>query len=349
MKKILLLFIFLVTNLVYSQRNTINSYVVKLRNAEHIDCVNSIFLKEYNYSKRKEKIDTSKFVSKVFYDKQDNIIKRFDYFREFEKPSQIITYDSLSRISNIERNDGNQITETITQYFSSNSKYPDSLNIYSKGLIKRKQTINHFSDSLVVKQELFTNDTLRNYTIFEYDSKKQLIKKLNINTKNGFGIILDKSFTGNVTRKDLNPNDSTFYEYENKLDTLIISEYQENKLEKVKKAFKNENIKVEIEKDYWRGRLSNTISTYKWKDSVKTEYRSYNDKLELRSYGNTITHNDRIESIWKHSMTNTRPENIVITRIQTIYDKYGNWINKSYIRNEFKEREIKREIEYNCH
>ena len=323
--------------------------MIKLRNAEHIDCVSSIYIQEYNYSKRNEKIDTSKFVSKVFYNKTDSIIKRFDYFRGFEKPSQIIIYDSLSRISKIERNDGNQITETICQYFSNNTKYPDSLIIYSEGLTKREQTTNHFLNNLVVKQELFTNDTLRNYTIFDYDSKKRLVKKLNINTKNGFGIILDKSFTGTVTRKDLNPNDSTFYEYENKLDTLIISEYQENKLEKVKKTFKNKNIEIKIEQDYWRGRLSNTISTYKWKDSVKTEYRSYNDKLELSSYGNTITHNDKIESIWKYSMTNDSPENIVITKIQTIYDKYGNWINKSYIRNEIKEREIKREIEYNCH
>jgi len=349
MKKITILTIFLFTSIIYSQRNTINTYVYKLRNLEHIDCVKSIHIEKYNYSKKKGKIDTSKFVSKVFYDKKDKIIERFDYFRGFEKPSQIITYDSLSRILNIERNDGNQITQTIIQYFSNNSKYPDSLNIYSKDLIKRKQTINHFSDSLVVKQELFTNDTLRNYTILEYDSKKRLIKELNINTKNGFGIILDKSFTGTVTRKDLNPNDSTFYKYENKLDTLIISEYQENKLEKVKKIFKNENVEIEIKHDYWRGRLSNIVSTYKWKDSVKTEYRSFNEKLELRSFGNTISYDDYSVSKWKHSMTNGRPENIVITTIQTIYDKYGNWINKSFIRNEFKEREIKRVIKYNCH
>ncbi|WP_298265953.1 hypothetical protein [uncultured Lutibacter sp.] len=320
-----------------------------MRNAEHIDCVNSIYIKEYNYSKRKEKIDTSKFVSKVFYDKNDEIIKRFDYFRGLEKPSQIITYDSLSRILNIERNDGNQITEVISQYFSNNSKYPDSLNIYSNGLTKRKQIINHFSDTLVIKQELFTNDTLRNYTFFEYDNKKRLIKELNINTKYGFGIILDKSFTGTETKKDLNPNDSTFYKYENKLDTLIISEYQENKLERVKKILKNENVEIDIKQDYWKGKLSNTVSTFKWKDSSKTEYRSYNDKLELRSYGNTFFYSDKIVSKWKHSMTNDRPENIVITRIKIIYDRYGNWINKSFILNEFKEREIKRKIEYNCH
>lgn len=349
MKKIIILTIFLFTSILYSQRNTINSYVIALRNAEHIDCVNSIYIEEYNYSKRKEKIDTSKFVSKVFYDKNDKIIKRFDYFRGFEKPSQIITYDSLTRISIIERNDGNQITKTISQYFSNNSKYPDSLNIYSKDLVKKEQTINHFIDSLVVKQELFTNDTLRNYTIFEYDSEKRLIKKLNINTKNGFGIILDKSFTGTVTRKDLNPNDSTFYKYENKLDTLIISEYEENKLEKVKKTFKNDNIEIEIEQGYWRGKLSNSFSTYKNKDSLKTKYIRYNDKLKLDSYRKTITYNDRIVSKWKHSMTNGRPENILITRIQTIYDKYGNWINKSFIQNEFKEREIRRVIKYNCH
>ena len=37
-------------------------------------------------------------------------------------------------------------SKVISQYFSNNSKYPDSLNIYSNGLTKRKQIINHFSN-----------------------------------------------------------------------------------------------------------------------------------------------------------------------------------------------------------
>lgn len=45
-------------------------------------------------------------------------------------------------------------------------------------------------------------------------------------------------------------------------------------------------------------------------------------------------------------MIKGEPEKQEVTKIQTIFDKKGNWINKTYIRNEFKVKEVIRTIEY---
>ena len=100
----------------------------------------------------------------------------------------------------------------------SNSKIRDS-----EGFLKSR-----LSDASVVKQETYTNDTLRSYIVFEYDSNNRLKKQININTNNGFGIILDKSFTGNTTKKYLNENDTITYKNVEIGDTLVTSKYTTN-------------------------------------------------------------------------------------------------------------------------
>lgn len=45
-------------------------------------------------------------------------------------------------------------------------------------------------------------------------------------------------------------------------------------------------------------------------------------------------------------MTNERPENIEIKIIQTQYDKFNNWIKKTYSLNGCIEKEINRKIKY---
>lgn len=342
MKNKLLLILIISTNIINAQ-NTIGEYILEVFDSEHIDCVKSIFIKNISFSHSENEIHTFKRGQKVVYDESGNIIKRFDYQNSLEKPSQVINFDSLSRILTIEREN-----ETIHQYFGNNLKYPDSIIVYSKDSLKKEQTINHFSDSLVVKQELFTNDTLRNYTIFEYDTKKQLIKKRNIKTENGYGIKHYPNFTKTVTTKDFSPNDSTFYFYEHKLDTLIVTEYRNNKLKKVKKSYKNGNLETEIHQDYWEGRLSALLTIFKGENTEKREARGYNDKNELDYHYETTSTDNKIVSNLIKSMSD-RLENSEITYIKTTYDDHGNWILKSFIRNESRDSEIQREIEYYCH
>jgi hypothetical protein len=45
-------------------------------------------------------------------------------------------------------------------------------------------------------------------------------------------------------------------------------------------------------------------------------------------------------------MDKGEPEKQEVTNIQTTFDKKGNWIKKTYIRNGFMEKEVIRTIEY---
>ncbi|MBE7688986.1 hypothetical protein F6A46_12225 [Tenacibaculum finnmarkense genomovar ulcerans] len=348
MKNSIFYIIILITNLISAQEKSIDDYVSNIWNTEHTSSVKSIFIEHLEFYRNKEsRIDTSRITNKVFYDKKNNLIKRNDYSKDLKEPTQIIYYDTLNRVSKIIRKHKGEITEVFKQYFSSNSKYPDSLNIFEKGI--KTQYINHFSHTLLTKKEFFRNNTLRHYNLYKYNSDNQLTKKLFINTKNGFGVILDKSFTGYKSEKHLNANDSTIYKYQKKIDTLIIKKYRYNKLDKIIKKIKNKNLEIVIEDDFWNGKLNSRFSNYKWKDSIKTEYLRFNKKLEVDEYKNITTSKDKIIKRWKNSMTNERPENVEIKTIQTKYDKFNNWINKIYILDGLIEKEINRKIEYNWH
>jgi hypothetical protein len=347
MKNSIFYIIILITNLISAQEKSIDDYVSNIWNIDHTGSVKSIFIERLEFYRNKEsRIDTSRITNKVFYDKKNNLIKRNDYSEGLKEPTQVIYYDTLNRVSKIIRKYKGEITEVFKQYFSSISEYPDSLNIFEKGI--KTQYINHFSNALLTKKEFFRNDTLRHYNLYQYNSH-QLTKKLFINTKNGFGVILDKSFTGNKTEKQLNANDSTIYKNYKKLDTLIVKTYRYNKLDKTIKKLKNEDIEIEVVEDFWEEKLTSRFSRYKWKDSIKTEYIHFNSKLGINNYKNITTSKDKIIKRWKNSMTNERPENVEIKTIQTKYDNFNNWIRKTYILDGFIEKEINRKIEYNWH
>ena len=349
MKNSIFYIIILVTNLISAQEKSIDDYVSNIWNIDHTGSVKSIFIERLEFYRNNEsKIDTSRITNKVFYDKKNNLIKRYDYSEGLKEPTQVIYYDTLNRVSKIKREHQGQITEVFQQYFSGNSKHPDSLNIFEKG-IKRTQIINHFSNNLVTKKEFFRNDTLRHYNLYQYNSENQIIKNWFINTKNGFGVILDKSITGNKSEKHLNASDSTIYKNFKKLDTLIIRKYRYKKLDKTIKKIKNKDIEIEVVEDFWEGKLTSRFSKYKWKDSIKTEYIHFNGKLEINNYKNITTSKDKIIKRWKNSMTNERPENVEIMTIQTKYDNFNNWIKKTYILDGSIEKEINRKIEYNWH
>lgn len=348
MKKSLFIVAVFITNFIPAQNYTIDAYVSNNWNIEHTGSVSSIGIERLDfYKKTDSKIDTSKYTNKVFFDKNDNLVKRYDYWEGIKEPTQIVYYDTLNRILKVKRTHDGKLTEVIKQYFSNSSKIPDSLIIFENGTIKREQTINHFSNHLLTKREFFVNDTLRHYNLYTYNSENQLIKKLFINTPNGFGVTLDKSITGNKSEKYLNPKDSISYKYQEKTDTLITKEYKHNKLDKIIKKLKNNAIAVVIKEEFWREKLNSRFSEYKWKDSIKTEYLKFNNKSEIDAYQNITTSQNQIIKRWRNSMTNERAENIEIKTIKTRYDDYDNWIKKTYHKDGFIEKEINRTIEYN--
>lgn len=351
MKKIFIILILLSSKFCFPQKNPINGYVIKVNEIEFKDCVKSLSIKRQNFSKREEKIDTFQILNKIYFDENKNIERRLDYRKSFnnETPWQIIEYDKFNRIKSLERSHNDSISLIIKQFFSNNSIYPDSTNFYHKGEIKTQQYQNYFKNSLVIKQEFYTTDTLRNYTTFEYDSTARLIKELDINTKDGFGIILDKSITGYKTEKHLNPNDSLTYQYQLIGDTIQIRIERQNKLYKLKKELLSQDIKLKIDEEYIWGYLSKIEYNYKWNDSTKNYSKRFDRNGDLVSYFNTSVFPDKIIHKWRYSITDSSPERIDTTKIETTYDKKNNWIKKIYRKNDFIDKIIIREIEYYCH
>jgi hypothetical protein len=351
MKKIFVILIVLYSQFCFPQKNPINGYAVKVNDIEFLDCVKSLSIKTQKFSKRKQKIDTFQILNKIFIDEDKKITKRLDFRKSFknENPWQIIEYDKYNRIKSLKRTHNDSITLVIKQFFTNNTIYPDSTNFYYKGKIKSKQYKNVFKDLLVIKQEFYTADTLRSYSTFQYDSKNRLIKELDINTKNGFGVTFDKSFTGSKTEKQLNPNDSITYRYQKLGDTLQIRIEKQNKLYKIKKEFINNEIKLDVNEKYIWGYLSEIQYNYKWKDSSKYLTKRFDRNGDLISYYKSTIFPDKIIQKRKYSLNESSTENIDTTTIEVIFDEKGNWIKKFYKKNDFIDRIITREIEYYCH
>lgn len=345
-KAVITLILFISTNLIFSQSKIIEEYESNFENLEHIGSIKSIFIEDSKFDENSERIDLPK-TYKVKYDDQDKMIKQFYYWKNLQNPFKITTYDSLGRISKIDINREGGNGEIVIQYFKDDSVYPDSLKIFSQDMIERQKYINHFKDDIIIRRDLISNNTLRYYTLFEYDSNNHLTKELNINTKDGFGVI---NKLGNTTTKTLNRNDSTLYNYKKNGDTIIINREKYKGLVITDKTYKDDNVEINIEEQTStkKGLTFQTTTIYKWKDSTKIENKYYKDKNVLKSYNKTFIYEDKILSKWIYPIMikNGQAEKQEITNIERTIDKNGNWINKTFFRNNLKVKEIKRTIEY---
>ena len=343
MRKLLLLILILPTHLIFSQEGPIEEYLNKVEHLDYKGCVKSIFVEDFKFDKNEEKIDYLSKTYKVIYDNRGQVEKQLIYWEDLQNPSKITTYDTLNRVSKVEinREDGNG--EILIPYFRDDLKNPDSIKIFSSEMKERRKYINHFKNDLLIRRDLIENDTLRYYTLFEYDSKNHLTKKLNINTKNGFGVI---NKLGNSTIKYLNPNDSTLYNYKEVGDTIIMNRERHKGLVVTEKTYVNDDVLINIEEQTStiNGFTFETRNNIKWKDSTKIEHRYYKDKNVLKSYYYTYIYEDRIISQWMNYIG--QPEQQEVTDIKTTLDKEGNWINKTFIRNKIIVEEINRTIEY---
>ncbi|WP_282019210.1 hypothetical protein [Salegentibacter mishustinae] len=342
MRKLLLLIYILPTQF-FSQESPIEEYLTKVEHLDHKGCVKSIFVEDAKFDKNEEKIDYLSKTYKVIYDNRGRIRKQLIYWKDLQNPFKITTYDTLNRVSKVEinRDDGNG--EILIPYFRDDLKDPDSIKTFSLEMKERRKYINYFKNGLVIRRDLFENDTLRYYTLFEYDSNNHLSKELNINTKDGFGVI---NKLGNSTTKYLNKNDSTLYNYREVGDTIIIDRERHKGLVVTEKSYENDDVIINIEKQTStaRGFTFQTRTNFKWKDSTKIEYKYYKDKDDLKSYTNTYIYEDKIISEWMNYIG--QPEQQDVTDIKTTFDNKGNWISKTFIRNNVVVEEIRRTIDY---
>ena len=351
MKRILLVFLCMNQLFVFSQNDAINRFVLPTKDIDFVGDVKNITIHHYSFSKNKKTVDTVKTINKILFDKKGIITKQFNCVKSIEDPWQTIEYDNKGRIKTIFRKNNDKISLFAEQFFNDFSEYPDSLNIYRGEKGKTEQYINTFNGKLLVKQEFYTQDTLRHYNTYQYDKKSRHLIESFINTKNGWGIVIGKSITGGKDEKTLNSNDYTTYGYSKSKDTMVITKTKftpKHTYKEITKKLKSENFIIEIKEEYDNNYFEKSTFTYTSKDSISNNIFYYNNKREISRYYKTITTPNSQIGNW-NSEVNKEKESTQTINIEIILDKFNNWTKKTYLSDNIITRIITREIEYYCH
>lgn len=336
--KIFLFLVFISSN-VYSQLQPVEQYILPIRYLDYKECVNSIRVKSLYFKARKNVIDTIITENKAEFE-NGKLKSLLSIDNNTALPSQEIKYDTLERITNLKRKVYNNKTFHIIQFFSNSSQYPDSTNFYLDDH-KNESYINTFRDTLVIKQEQYTRDTLRSFRTFKYDNKNRLIGEYRINTKDGFGMTLGKSITGTKDIKTLYPNDTIIYCYYKAGDTLIRQKYSNGKLDNINKSVTYNNQKIDVLEEYRNNYSFNKKITKSFEDSTIVSRYLINANLDTISSISIFTSDKEILT-W--SEIDNHPRLRII--IKTEYDSLNNWIKKTKINDNVVKSEIIREINY---
>ena len=346
----ILLFLLFITPYLYSQKIPIENNNKDILPLDFNGCVKSLLIKSYSFNKKNETIDTTVAAAyKVCFAKNGNITKHIYFDKSFTNEMRLIEYDELERIKTVKINDDGKIWLASEQFFNNFSNYPDSTNIYHYGEKYKEKYINQFDNKNLIKQEYYAQDTLRHYNTYIYDKKNRLIKDYFTNTKNGFGITLGKSITGDKDEKTLWANDSIIYEYKKIKDTLITIKHQPKVWDEIKKELKSNDFSLVIIEKYSGDFLNNSRYTYKSKDSIFDCTYYYNEKRKVKSFYKTITTPKSIVSNWKSDGFYNNEARTETTYIEIEFDAYNNWIKKKYSKDNAAISLITREIEYYYH
>lgn len=357
MKKIVLPLILFYTTLIFSQNDPINRFVTPSLYIEHKGNIKILNIKQTRFSYSKEKIDTSYNISKYEFSKTGLLLKRSNT-HPFNDISQQINYNNNKKIISIYRkneNTENKLKIFAQQFFNKNSEYPDSLYIYYSNSNKESEKyINYFSNNLLIKQEFYTQDTLRNYETYNYDSQNRIIKENFYNTENGFGITIGKGIPGFKDGKTLYPNDSTLYSYKTNNDTLITIKRKKYPSMEIIKKHTSKDYSLIITEQYNNNYLTKNTNKYTntKKDSISEIEYNFNEKKEIHSFIKTFTTPKKITNNWKFSNYYGGKEKSEIVNITIKYDSHNNWIKKTYSANNNNNLKdgvyliVEREIEY---
>jgi hypothetical protein len=336
---------------VFAQNDAINRFVDSPRNIDFKDCVKSITIYNYSFKKNKETVDTIKTINKMQFNKKGIITQQWNFNKSIKDPWQIIEYDNKGRTLTVSRKNKDKISLFAKQFFNNFSEYSDSLNIYRGEKSKTDQYINHFNKKLLVKQEYYTQDTLRHYNTYQYDKKSRLIKESFINTEKGWGITIGKSITGNRDEKTLNSNDYTTYDYNKFKDTTVITKTKftlKHTYKEVKKELKTNTYSLEVKDEYDNDYLHQSTHTYTSKDSIFNCTYYYKNKREISRFYKTITKLNVQVGRW-NSNVGTDQESTQTIKIDTVLDEFDNWTRKVYSTNNITTQLIIRDIEYYYH
>lgn len=343
MNKIYLIIIFFQFGLLFSQNNKIEKNTMIPKEIDFNGSVKKITLQVFDLNKNSEKIDTTKTISEIYFSKLKKILKINKFDKSLDNLWNTTEFDNLERIKTISRKNDGKMSNYVIQFFSTQSEYPDSTQINFNVNYKEKY-VNYFKNNLVSKQDHFVNDSLQDYRLYKYNDKNQLIEDLYLNSENDSDETV--VYKGD-SQMSFYPERITKYEYKVVKDTLISTKFRPKfNLKEVTKKVKTKKYSLEIKEDYDNDYLKSSRSTYIYKDSIKEFSYYFKNKKEIRNYFKTTITKENIISKWKTEGYNNNEERSEITKIDILYDKYKNWIKKTFSRANQTTRIIEREIEY---
>ena len=341
--KILIFLIIIQSGIIFSQNTKIDKKQIIPLDIEFKGNVKKITLKTFDLNKKVNKIDTTKTISEIFFSKLKKIFKINKYDKSLENLWSVTEFDELERVKTISRKNEDKMFNFVIQYFSNETEFPDSTSIFYTETYKEKY-INYFKNKLVTKQYHYVNDSLQDYRSYKYNNKKQLIEDIYLNPENDSDeTVVSKS----NYQLSIYPEKLTKYEYKESKDTLITIKIRPKyNLREVTKKLKTKLFSVEIKEEFDKDYLKNSKFIYTYKDSINESSYYYKNKKEIKNYYKTISTQKSIISKWKTEGYGDDSERNDIIKIDVIYDKFKNWIRKSYSKENQITRIIEREIEY---
>jgi hypothetical protein len=348
MKNLFLIYVLLVNGIIFSQSSKINKEEMIPSDIDFKGCVKKITLKTLRLDKMNAKIDSVKTISEVYFSKKGKIQSVNLYNKGSKDSWRTLAFDGLERITTISLNNSIVKFNSVNQYFSGNSEFPDSTKIF-KDENYREKYINRFTNNLVTKQERYLNDTLQDFRVYQYNKQNQLIEDLYYNPENDSDETLVTSESDKGYKLSFYPERQTLYEHKKDMDTTIVIKISPRYSRKeVTKEVKNKNFELKIVEKYERNLLQEVETTWTSKDSLSHKLCMYYGTKEIKSYYNTFKNSKKIVYKSKSGFSNQSQEEVVTLTIETVYDKFKNWIKKTYFREGVLESMTQREIDYYC-
>lgn len=332
----------------FSQNIVVDRFIMKPWDIDFKGYVKKITLKNFKFELKKEATDTVLSLSEFYFSKKGKLVQVKDYNKSLNDLSQIVDYDGIDRVNAISRKKNDVMSVILRQYFGQSTAYPDSIYIYRPEYSEIEKYLNKFNKKLLVKQEHFINNKLKDSRTYKYDNKNRLIEDLYINPENESGESLKTSEADGVYRMSFYPQRQTLYEYKQNKDTLFSVKIRPGKVsfKEVKKEIKKDKFSLEVIEGYEGDYHEKSTFIYKSKDSLSNITYYYKKKKEIDRYYKIFTTPEKIVSVIKSDFYSDDAERISTTEIKTECDIHQNWIRKTYSENKKISKIIVREIEY---
>jgi hypothetical protein len=347
MKKNILVLMLIKSMFIYSQNNPVDEMKVIPENIEYKDCVKNIRMTCFYLGVSKDVKDTTKAISIVDFSKKGLIQQIKSYYSVYGNSWKVTVFDNLGRVRTISNKQDGNLIPVVNQYFSNNSKFPDST------IIKRDEKyiekyINIFSKNQLTRQNHYINDSLEDYRVYKYNKNNQLIEDFYYNSDNPEGQMMVSDVKDNSYQLSFYPEQQKFYDYYTIKDTNVIIIKKPKSLRKeIIKKVKNRKYSLEIIEKYDNNHLDDFTSVFISETMISKVHNRYNKNKAINNYYNTITTDTSY--VAKYTTYENEPERTYKTDIEVLYDKFNNWIKKTYSRNKIIDTIIERKIEYYCH